>query len=392
MLGAGFGGLELTTRLSEELGDDVEVVLIDQADGFVFGFSKLDVMFGRTTAGRGAATPYRDVVKPGVRFVQTDHPRRSTRRAKRVETDAGAFDADVLVVALGADLAPGGDARAGRGRPRVLHGGRARSRCATCSPSFDGGRVIVGVTSTPFKCPPAPSETALLMHDFLTERGLRDAVRDLAGHAARRPDPAVARRRRRRCSPRSPSAASTGIPSGWCARSTRPARSPCSPTATRCPTTCSSACPCTGRPRSSRSPGMCVDGWIPVDPLTLETRVPRRVRGRRRDQRRHAEGRRVRRGPGRRRGRARSSPGTASARDVGDVRRPRHLLPRVRPRPGRQGRRHLPHRAGAVRRRSRPVARCSRPTRPSSARAASGAGSAASGVRTELVVRPPALT
>ena len=41
--------------------------------------------------------------------------------------------------------------------------------------SFNGGRVIVGVTSTPFKCPPAPSETALLLHDFLTKKGLRDA-------------------------------------------------------------------------------------------------------------------------------------------------------------------------------------------------------------------------
>jgi sulfide:quinone oxidoreductase len=40
--------------------------------------------------------------------------------------------------------------------------------------SFSGGNVIVGVTSTPFKCPPAPSETALLMHDYLTDRGLRD--------------------------------------------------------------------------------------------------------------------------------------------------------------------------------------------------------------------------
>ncbi len=49
VLGAGFGGLELTTRLSDELGDDVGIVLIDRADGFVFGFSKLDVMFGRTT-------------------------------------------------------------------------------------------------------------------------------------------------------------------------------------------------------------------------------------------------------------------------------------------------------------------------------------------------------
>jgi sulfide:quinone oxidoreductase len=31
------------------------------------------------------------------------------------------------------------------------------------------------VTSTPFKCPPAPSECALLLHDYLSERKLRDA-------------------------------------------------------------------------------------------------------------------------------------------------------------------------------------------------------------------------
>jgi len=40
--------------------------------------------------------------------------------------------------------------------------------------NFEGGRVIIGVTSLPYKCPPAPSETALLLHDFLTERGRRD--------------------------------------------------------------------------------------------------------------------------------------------------------------------------------------------------------------------------
>ena len=44
--GSGFRRLELTTRLSEEFGDDIDVVLIDKADGFLFGFSKLDVMFG----------------------------------------------------------------------------------------------------------------------------------------------------------------------------------------------------------------------------------------------------------------------------------------------------------------------------------------------------------
>ena len=52
ILGAGFGGLELATMLSEAVSEDVDVALIDKNDGFVFGYSKLDVMFGRTTRGR----------------------------------------------------------------------------------------------------------------------------------------------------------------------------------------------------------------------------------------------------------------------------------------------------------------------------------------------------
>ena len=49
VLGAGFGGLELTTLLSNALADDLDLVLIDKSDSFVFGYSKLDVMFGRRT-------------------------------------------------------------------------------------------------------------------------------------------------------------------------------------------------------------------------------------------------------------------------------------------------------------------------------------------------------
>ena len=102
MLGAGFGGLELTSRLSGEFGDRVEIVLIDQSDAFVFGFSKLDVMFGRTIPDH-VRHPYRDIVKPGVQFVQTT-VRSIDPSARRVETDAGAFEGDYLVVALGATL------------------------------------------------------------------------------------------------------------------------------------------------------------------------------------------------------------------------------------------------------------------------------------------------
>ena len=171
VLGAGFAGLELTTRLSEEFGDDLEIVLIDRSDAFVFGFSKLDVMFGRAVPDE-VRHPYADIVKPGVHFVQTAI--RSIDPARRtVATDAGAFEADVLVVALGADLDPAAT-------PGLIEGGHEFYTVAggfaarEVLERFDGGRVVIGVLSTPYKCPPAPSETALLLHEQLVARGLRE--------------------------------------------------------------------------------------------------------------------------------------------------------------------------------------------------------------------------
>ncbi len=171
VLGAGFGGLELTTRLAEELAGDAEITLIDRGDSFVFGFSKLDVMFGRTQAA-AVRHAYGDIVKPGVTFVQTEI-RAIDPGARRVETAAGAFDADVLVVALGADLdvaATPGLAEAGHDFYSVQGAFATRDALA----GFEGGRVIVGVLSTPYKCPPAPSETVLMLDDMLRRRGLRD--------------------------------------------------------------------------------------------------------------------------------------------------------------------------------------------------------------------------
>jgi sulfide:quinone oxidoreductase len=171
ILGAGFGGLELMARLSEELGDELEIVLIDRSDSFVFGFSKLDVMFGRARPEQ-VRHPYAGIVKPGVRFVQTAIEAIDPD-SRTVQTQAGVFEADLLVVALGADLDPGATPglREGGHEFYTVPGGFAARDVLD---RFEGGRVVIGVLSTPFKCPPAPSETALLLHDQLVERGLRE--------------------------------------------------------------------------------------------------------------------------------------------------------------------------------------------------------------------------
>ena len=172
VLGAGFGGLELSTLLSEAIGDRLDLTLIDRNDSFVFGYSKLDVMFGRKTPD-AVRLAYRNIVKPGVRFRQ-EAIIAIEPEARRVTTHGGTYDADVLVVALGADY----DLDA---TPGLTEGGNefysiaGAERLREVLPTFSKGRAIVGVTSTPFKCPPAPSEAALLLHDHLTARGVRDA-------------------------------------------------------------------------------------------------------------------------------------------------------------------------------------------------------------------------
>ncbi len=270
VLGAGFGGLELATTLAETFGGEVEVVLIDKSEGFVFGFSKLDVMFGRRPAAE-VVHPYRDLEQPGLRFVQSTI-RSIDPVAKHVETDAGGFDGDIMVVALGADLDPSAT-------PGLVEGGHefytvpGAFALRDVLAGFEGGDVVVGVVSTPFKCPPAPSETALLLHDFLTERGCRPSSTITLVMPLGVPIPP------------SPSAseallvafAERGI--NW-----QPGRTVTHLDPGRNVAVCSDGTqlhydlflgvPVHRAPAVVEESGLTVDGWVPVDPLTLETRFP----------------------------------------------------------------------------------------------------------------------
>ena len=270
VLGAGFGGLELTTRLGEEVGDRVDVVLVDRTDSFVFGFSKLDVMFGRSMP-REVQHRYADVTHPGVRFVHAeviaiDAPHR------RVATTAGSFDADVLVVALGADLEPAATpGLVEDGHEFYTEAGAFALRETIAA--FPGGRVVVGVTSTPFKCPPAPSEAALLVDEQLRRAGLRE--RSEVTLVLPLPSPV----------PPSPAASEALLAafaerdirflSGRSARSLDPARHVAVlDDGSELPYDLFLGVPLHRVPEVVARSGLATHGWIAVDPVTLETRWP----------------------------------------------------------------------------------------------------------------------
>lgn len=267
ILGAGFGGLEVAAGLSDRFGAGIDVTLIDGRDHFVFGFSKLDVMFGTLTADE-VSHPYSALSKPGVRFVKS-MVQSIDPVARTVQTDAGEFGADFLVVALGADLDPGATPGLDEGG-HEFYSNEGAFAVREVLENFAGGRVVIGVTSTPFKCPPAPSEMAFLVHELLTKRGLREK----SDIAVVMPMPAPV--------PPLPAAseaileafAERGIE--WHPKRTIQRLDPAAHTVEfddggTMPYDLFLGVPKHVAPKVVVDSGMTVDGWIPVDPLTLET-------------------------------------------------------------------------------------------------------------------------
>ena len=173
ILGAGFAGLELATRLSDDLAEEVRVTLIDQNSSFTFGFSKLDIVFGRKDRA-DVQLAYREIAKEGVEFRQ-ERATSIDPEARLVTTDHDSYDADILVVALGANYDPAATPGFEMGGLEYYSiAGAERMRDAL--PEFESGTILIGILGQPFKCPPAPFEGALLLHDHLVERGIRAAA------------------------------------------------------------------------------------------------------------------------------------------------------------------------------------------------------------------------
>jgi len=270
ILGAGFGGLELATRLSESYADDVRVTPLDRNDFFFFGFSKLDVMLGRQTAD-AIALHYADIAKDGVEFRQ-ETVTGIDPGSRRVSTDANSYDPDFLVVAMGADY----DMQA---TPGLAEGGSeyytlaGAQRLRETLDAFDGGRVLVSVLGQPFKCPPAPFEGAFLLHERFTERGIRDTVQMTMTFPMKGPVPvtsAVSRMFREGLAERGieqrPEQLVTSIDPAK-----KEARLASGETL---PYDLFVGIPVHRAPDPLAASGLAVDGWVPVDQANLRTAYP----------------------------------------------------------------------------------------------------------------------
>jgi sulfide:quinone oxidoreductase len=270
ILGAGFGGLELATRLSATLSDAVRITLLDRNDSWYFGYSKLEVMLGRRSAD-DVLLYYRDFVKDGVEFRQ-ETVTGIDPMARRVSTDVGSYDADFVVVAMGADydMAATPGLREG-GHEYYTLAGAERLRDAL--DDFAGGRILVAVLGQPFKCPPAPFEGAFMLHEHFKQRGLADAVAISSVFPMQRPVPVtgeVAQMFRDGLASRGIEELSEHLVTGL-DPATRSARLA---SGDSLPYDLFVGIPKHRAPDPLPGSGLAPDGWIPVDQTNLRTTFP----------------------------------------------------------------------------------------------------------------------
>jgi sulfide:quinone oxidoreductase len=173
ILGAGFGGLEASTSLREKLDDSFNITLIDKSDYFIIGFTKFDVMFGRRSADE-VKSYYKNIAGERINFVK-DTIELIDPENKIVKTQHSEFSYDFLIIALGADLAPGAI-------PGFVEGGyefyslQGAQKLYPVINNFKSGTILISIFNKPYKCPPAPYEAALQLHDYFVDKGIRSNV------------------------------------------------------------------------------------------------------------------------------------------------------------------------------------------------------------------------
>jgi sulfide:quinone oxidoreductase len=128
------------------------------------------VMTGEKTE-QEVIVPKEKVSQKGIEFINTEVNGIDVEQGI-VRTERGEFAYDHLVIALGAELAsekvPGFDSAF------HMYTLEDAKKLRDVLSSFRGGLIRLVVSSTPFKCPPAPYEAAMLIEDYLRSKGLRD--------------------------------------------------------------------------------------------------------------------------------------------------------------------------------------------------------------------------
>jgi sulfide:quinone oxidoreductase len=174
ILGAGTAGTMAAAGLRKSLGAGHRITVVDTDDRHVYQPGLLLLPFG-VYDEKQLVRSRRSVLPKGVDVVTGEVdlvvPAERTVRL----TDGTTLTYDQLVIATGTsprpDQTPGMADTPGVHEFYTLEGSVATREALA---RFTGGRLVVGITEMPIKCPVAPLEFSFLADAYLRRRGLRD--------------------------------------------------------------------------------------------------------------------------------------------------------------------------------------------------------------------------
>ncbi|AAL64321.1 NAD(P)/FAD-dependent oxidoreductase [Pyrobaculum aerophilum] len=176
IIGGGVGGLftanKLASKLSAEIRrGEVSVTVVEPQDRQVYQPGFLYVPFKELTPDV-MFKPVSKLVSPLVK-VEREPAAKIDLSAKKIVLQSGKeLKYDYLIVATGAVVKTGSYPGFGEAW-HTLWTYEGAKRLREALRRFNGGTIVVSVTSTPYKCPVAPYEFLGLLNDYLMATGLR---------------------------------------------------------------------------------------------------------------------------------------------------------------------------------------------------------------------------
>lgn len=175
ILGAGFGGLASANLLRKSLPREHQITVIDKNPYFMMGLVNLWILSGTRTF-EDSRVALNKLENKGIRFLNDEIIRVDLSR-NSVKTRLGNnLEYDYLILALGAELAPEQINGFMDGGGFNLYDVEQIPKLREEILSLKRGRVAICITDIPYKCPPAPYETSLIIDDILTQSGIRDSI------------------------------------------------------------------------------------------------------------------------------------------------------------------------------------------------------------------------
>ncbi len=173
ILGGGVGGLIAASELRKRLPRRHRVVLVDREREHLFAPGLLWLMVGLRD-GKNIQRPLKRLERKGIE-VRLGEVEKIDPVTRRVTVAGETIDADYLIVALGAELAP----ETVPGLQDAGHNFYTLAGAESLRAALDStrkGRIVVLTAAPAYKCPAAPYEAALLIDAYYRKRGLRAAV------------------------------------------------------------------------------------------------------------------------------------------------------------------------------------------------------------------------